>query len=690
VKTVLSIFRDDIRAVSRRFFALAIIVAISFLPALYAWVNIYANGNPYANTGGIKIAVASVDPGIDLGDGTHVNMADEVAEDLRKSDKIGWQFPESAEEAIDGVESGEYYAAVVFEKNFTYNMYNFEQALLDRKAPITYYENAKKNAVASKITETAAQNVQESIKTKYLETVFGVIFDETNDAADKIGAGSTADSVIAQLRDLRDTLRAYDTAISAFTDKSGSVHSGISTARKKLANTRKSANESASSAGSDLAKARSSLVVLQKALEEREKKIEKERKTLENTVNKLNDSALTPAERAALEKQARDQANVLKSDIEGLLASFPADSDSAAVKAISAVLTSMISDLDAISASLSDPVVTSALSEELKKLSQVSLAESVASLITTMDRTLDLMEPLMKSMSSMLGDIDPVLKSADGTVSDLDESLLQMQKLFRGTADKVDDIIAKVEAASGNDKLALLVKLLGGDPEEYAKFFSSLVDVEVEEVYSVASYGAAMAPFYSVLAIWVGGVILVSILKTHIDRKKYPGVTEAQAFFGRFLLFFLIGQAQAAVIVAGDIFLLHCEPVHPWLMWIAAAVSSFVFVMLIYALTLSFGDIGKAMVVVVMVLQIAGSSGSYPIEILPVVFGKIYKFFPFPYAINAMREGLCGTYGNDFIGYLAELLLFAVLALAIGLFVRKPFIAMNDFVTEKIEETEVL
>ena len=690
MKTVLSIFRDDIRAVSRRFFALAIIVAISFLPALYAWVNIYANGNPYANTGGIKIAVASVDPGIDLGDGTHVNMADEVAEDLRKSDKIGWQFPESAEEAIDGVESGEYYAAVVFEKNFTYNMYNFEQALLDRKAPITYYENAKKNAVASKITETAAQNVQESIKTKYLETVFGVIFDETNDAADKIRAGSTADSVIAQLRDLRDTLRAYDTAISAFTDKSGSVHSGISTARKKLANTRKSANESASSAGSDLAKARSSLVVLQKALEEREKKIEKERKTLENTVNKLNDSALTPAERAALEKQARDQANVLKSDIEGLLASFPADSDSAAVKAISAVLTSMISDLDAISASLSDPVVTSALSEELKKLSQVSLAESVASLITTMDRTLDLMEPLMKSMSSMLGDIDPVLKSADGTVSDLDESLLQMQKLFRGTADKVDDIIAKVEAASGNDKLALLVKLLGVDPEEYAIFFSSLVDVEVEEVYSVASYGAAMAPFYSVLAIWVGGVILVSILKTHIDRKKYPGVTEAQAFFGRFLLFFLIGQAQAAVIVAGDIFLLHCEPVHPWLMWIAAAVSSFVFVMLIYALTLSFGDIGKAMVVVVMVLQIAGSSGSYPIEILPVVFGKIYKFFPFPYAINAMREGLCGTYGNDFIGYLAELLLFAVLALAIGLFVRKPFIAMNDFVTEKIEETEVL
>ena len=690
MKTVLRIFRDDIVSVCRRFFALAIIVAISFLPALYAWVNIYANGNPYANTGGIKIAVASVDPGIDLEDGTHVNMADEVAADLKKSDKIGWQFPDSAEEAIAGVESGEYYAAIVFENNFTYNMYNFEQALLDSKAPITYYENAKKNAVASKITETAAQNVQESIKTRYLETVFGIIFDDTNELADEIRDGDTADAVISQLKDLRNTLRAYDSAISAFTGKSSSVHSGIKDTEKKLENTRRTAGESASDAAGDLATARSTLVVLQKVLEEREKKIEKERKELETIINRLNSSGLTPAQREELEKQAREKANVLKADLEGLMVSFPEDSDSAAVKAVRATLASMISDVEAISGAVSDPTVTAALMEELKKLSQVSLAESVEAMIKTIDRTLDLMEPLMVSMSAMLDDIGPVLDSADDTVSDLNASLLQMQKLFRATADKVDNIIKKVEAASEDDKLDLLVELLGGDPGEYAKFFSALVDVDVEEVYSVASYGAAMAPFYSVLAIWVGGVILVSILKTHIDRRKYPAVTEAQAFFGRFLLFFLIGQAQAAIIVAGDIFLLHCEPVHPWLMWLAAAVASFVFVMLIYALTLSFGDIGKAMGVVVMVLQIAGSSGSYPIEILPVVFGKIYKFFPFPYAINAMREGLCGTYGSAFIGYIAELLIFAVLALAIGLFVRKPFIAMNDFVSEKIEETEVL
>ncbi|MBQ6501620.1 MAG: YhgE/Pip domain-containing protein [Mogibacterium sp.] len=690
MRTVLSIFRNDIMSLCRRFFALAIIVAISVLPALYAWVNIYANGNPYANTGEIQIAVASLDPGLDLEDGTHINMAEEVSEDLKTSDKIGWQFPDSAKDAVEGVRSGKYYAAVVFEDNFTYNMYHFEQALLDDKAPLTYYENQKRNAIAPKITETAATTLQQSIKTKYLERVFGFIFDETNEIADELSEGENVDDVIARLEDLRDTLRAYDSAISEFTGKSDSIHSGIKDAKSRLSKASKSAGSSASSAGSDLRKARNTLEVLKKILSNRENRIEKERAELEKITDRINADGISDEEREALKEEAGEMANTLKSDLEGLLALFPESKGSASIMAVRAVLSSMISDVDTLTNAFSDPTALPAITEELKKLSQESLSDSVDSLIATLDRTVDLMEPLMKSMSSMLSGIDPVLDSADKTVSELNSSLLEMQAVFSAAADKIDDIIARVDEVSEGDKLDLLIDLLGGDPEAYAKFFSSLVDVEVEEVYSVASYGAAMAPFYSVLAIWVGGVILVSILKTHIDKKKFPGATETQEFFGRFILFFLIGQLQAAVIVAGDIFLLGCQPVHPWMMWFSAAVTSFVFVLLIYALTISFGDVGKAIVVVVMVLQIAGSSGSYPIEILPPVFGKIYKFFPFPHAINAMREALCGTYRHDFALYLAYLLIFAVVALAIGLLIRRPFLGMNRFVSEKIEETEVL
>ena len=180
-------------------------------------------------------------------------------------------------------------------------------------------------------------------------------------------------------------------------------------------------------------------------------------------------------------------------------------------------------------------------------------------------------------------------------------------------------------------------------------------------------------------------------IRSSLSSPNSSAISElAKYFFGRFLIFFLIGQIQAAVIVAGDIFLLDCQPVHPWLMWFSAAVTSLVFVLLIYALTLAFGDVGKAIVVVVMVVQIAGSSGSYPIEILPVIFSKIYRFFPFPYAINAMREALCGMYNHDYYLYLAGLLVFGVVGAVIGLVVRRPFIGMTKFVSEKLEETEVL
>ena len=199
-----------------------------------------------------------------------------------------------------------------------------------------------------------------------------------------------------------------------------------------------------------------------------------------------------------------------------------------------------------------------------------------------------------------------------------------------------------------------------------------------------------MTPFYSTLAIWVGGVILVAILKVEANPRGLRNVTEGQKYWGKFLLFFFLGQAQAAIIVLGDIYLLNCQVENPWLFWAAAAVTSFVFNALIYSLALAFGDIGKAIVVVIMVVQIAGSSGSYPIEILPDIFSKIYLFFPFPYAINAMREAIFGMYRWDYLIYLGELLIFGAAGIAIGLVVRKPFIKMNRFVEDEMEKSGVL
>ena len=89
-------------------------------------------------------------------------------------------------------------------------------------------------------------------------------------------------------------------------------------------------------------------------------------------------------------------------------------------------------------------------------------------------------------------------------------------------------------------------------------------------------------------------------------------------------------------------------------------------------------------------MQIAGSSGTYPIEILPTFYQKLYVYFPFPYACNALRECVAGMYENTYWIRLGQLLIFAVASLLLGLVIRIPFIEINEFVEERMHDTKIM
>jgi len=702
VKEILHIQRHDLRAVTRSFFAILILIAVAILPALYAWVNIYANMDPYGSTGNIRIAVASRDSGIVDANGATVNKAQEVMDELRESTAIGWQFPDSADDAIEGVRSGEYYAAIIFEKNFTYNMYHFEHAVSDAEVPVTYYENAKKNAVASKITQTAASSLQEKINTKYLQTVFSTIFSEANGIESRLQSEDAIQSVILELTELRDTLLRYDMAVEQFLSVSPETSAALQSAQSKLETLQVPNGAKLTAAQQNLARAQQTVSALDTSFSQKLSDVEKQIADVEAAMEALknSDAAKNTSERV---DSLREKNQVLLATLQSLRALLDDRLNLPGVQSAAAALDLMIlraGGIDSLLSALPEAADASAveqlgsdvtaLCQSMRSSLSNALVPGVNTMISDFSSTLAALTPLLSSLDGMLGNLSDVTDAAGDAITDIDAALRQLRAVLQSAAGKLTEVIDAVQSAEGDQRKEMLLRILGGDADLYGNFFSALSDVDVQEVYSVKSYGAAMAPFYSILAVWVGGVILVSILDTHTDEKKFPHATNAQQYFGRFGIFLLMGQIQAAVIVLGDIFLLDCAPAHPWLMWLSAAVASFVFVLLIYSLTISFGDIGKAIVVVVMVVQIAGSSGSYPIEILPEIFAKIYRFFPFPYAINAMREALCGVYEQDYLVYLLELLLFGALALLIGLVVRRPFLNVNRFVSEKLEETEVI
>ena len=234
MRNIWTVFKTDIRTLSKCFFACVVVVAIALLPSLYAWLNIYSNWDPYGNTGGISIAVASLDEGYTDADGTYENKGDDVVADLREATSINWVIVDTEEEAKGGVESGDYYAAVVIDKQFSRNMYRMLTDWTGKPA-ITYYENAKKNAVATKITDTAVETLKRSISENYLEVVIGGIMEQSNLLAADLTADDPEAAVKGVLYQAQDLLHACGRMMDAFEAAGGSGVSESSAAALEAA-----------------------------------------------------------------------------------------------------------------------------------------------------------------------------------------------------------------------------------------------------------------------------------------------------------------------------------------------------------------------------------------------------------------------------------------------------------------------
>ena len=692
MKTIFDIFKNDIRAITKYIFVLIIVLAVGTLPSLYAWINIYANWDPYTETSNVEVALASRDAGIDLKDGTHVNSADEVIADVKNDKDIAYRPLNDPEEAIEGVRAGRFYAAIVFEDGFTYDMHHFEEAIGDRQPKITYYTNIKKNAIASKITDGVAENLLSDINSNYLKRMLDQYFDDADTAFDEVDTEEAVDTALEQLIGTRNAIHDYSASITQIQSAKGDVTQALNTAQKKLDKGRSKGSADISKAKKELDEAKKTIQAVSKTIDSQAEKLETAINNLKEILDELKGTD-DEQKKQELEEKALEHADRVLTILQELRAILPEDPQTTAGRIAADSMDIMIADTEHIITPLkSDPSLPEIVADadSLEDLLDNDLIPSLKLMLSDIEKALERTKPILKSAGGVLDDIDPVLDSAGTTVDGLDSSLGGLQTTLTSLETKLDDIITKVQNAKDSDRAGMLVDLLGGDSDQYSDFFTNLVEVEAEEYFKPVSYGAAMTPFYSIIALWVGGVMLVTLMNCNVDRRKYPQITETQGFFGRYLIFFLIGQIQAAVIVAGDIFLLHCSPVHPWLMWLSAAITSMVFVALIYALTLAFGDIGRAAVIVIMMIQIAGSSGTFPIEILPDIFDKIYRFFPFPYAINAMRETICGLYGHDFLIYLAQLMVFFLCAVAIGVFIRKPFSGVKQFMYDKMKETEVM
>lgn len=707
---ILRIFMSDAKRLYTNVVAVVVIIGLSVIPCLYAWFNILSNWAPYEEeaTGNLTVAVVSEDMGIEL-KGFELNIGDKIVSGLKENKSINWVFAENSYEAIDGAKSGDYYAAFVIPGDFSKNMISFLGG--DPVHPtITYYENEKKNAIAPKITGKVKTTIQKQVNSTFVST----LAESMVSVGGYLKAGSTGsvtDTAVEKLETLESDLNTAITIMNSYialietsenlmtaADKVGDELDLLTESARSLADSADVAVDSAkdlTDTASDLmtdnlSNVKTDLSVMRNSVDKYAKdvdgkgtaSIEKidELYNLSKALSDFFDASTTDLDYnedlANSKKNVENSFSALTTDLYALKTS--AENGQADSREI---YDNLSKDLD------STEKAVDGLSDSYKK----SVKPDVKSTMTSLSNSINQVKSLLSYSSDSLEDVSTILSGYPDLMGVGKDNLIATRDDLVEMKSELLDVKDDIKNLDQNDQYAMLLRLLDSDPEQIADFISEPVGISSEAIFPVENNGSAMAAFYVVLSIWVGSLILVAVIHTKV--KPIEGVENMktyQEFFGRYIVFFLIGQIQTIITVLGALLYVGIQCVHPFLFYFAMAITSWCYTLLMYSLAYAFEAVGEAIAVVLMVIQVAGAGGTFPIEVLPVAYQVLYKYMPFAYSISAARESIAGTYEYDYWKYLSALGIYIVISLVIGLFVSIPCKKMNAMIKESTEKTDLM
>lgn len=736
MRSIIAILKRDLSRIRGSVVALIVAVGLVIVPTLYAWFNIAGSWDPYGNTGNLKVAVANSDNGY-MSDliPVRVNIGDTVVSALRENDQLDWRFV-SESDAVEGVRSGEYYAAVVIPENFSSRMMTVFSSDAEH-AEIVYYENQKANAIAPRVTDKAASTVRQQIDETFAKTISDVGLATTSSLLEFMDG----DQIAAYAGNLSGTLAG---AITTLRDASGSVDefagllqssTGLLDSTSDLLASASAANENAEALVGDAKTGLSGMhdaldaavAAINQSLKDSAGDYDAAAKAIDEafgaadahvslTVTQLRDASADVAKRASDMRDVQDNILAVERDVEG--SNLPEKLKAELVQKIDIVANTVgnvANQQELLAKHLSDAAASLETGAADARAKAQAVKDGIAEAKGSIGGVKDSYNATLKQQISDLSDAvaDVARRGSDmaddlgATVTDLSHAASALSDDLAGAhavlADASADLVSAaddlqrlkegLDTAVTSGDLDRVRELIGSDPAALADALAAPVALDRQAVYHIKNYGSAMAPFYTTLSIWVAGIVLAAMLKANVDEADVKALGNPrlhELYLGRYAFFALLAFAQATLVCAGDLLFFGIQCEHPFQFMLVGWLAGFVFSNMIYTLTVSFGDIGKAIAVVLLVMQVAGSGGTFPIEMTADFFQAVYPFLPFTHAINAMHAAMAGAYGMEFWIELGTLSLYLIPSLALGLVFRRPVIRANRWIIEKLEETKLM
>ena len=704
MRNIWRIFRADWQRISASVVAVVVIMGLCLIPCLYAWFNIFSNWDPYGPdaTSNIRVAVTSEDEGYELL-GLKLNIGSMVLDGLKSNDQMGWDFVDSREEALEGVRSGKYYAALIVPSDFTGDFVSILDTDL-RHPQIEYYENEKKNAIAPKITNKAKTAVQDEINATVVETVTNAVTTVSSVCkALGLDADDVSQGIIEKLNSAQNSLRTLEETLNAMQTLADQTDSILACAGVVTGDLDSIVS------GNDLSGIQDALDRGIGRLNETEAEIARQLEDIDAQIDVIADdiaAAVGTAEDVAgflagpaqrLDQRLEEQQQRLEK-LRDFAAGYPAVQE----RLGNAIY--RIGELRDLLKTLEDPGQLETWRQEVQaKVDEIrqELREAALRISGSVNQRL---EELNRDVKEKLQTLQSVFDNVSGGLSALGDKLTRYQEAIQSTGTTLGGAIQLSSTLRGDlgqlaqdvdrivtsDGFRRFVEVLENDPEGLADYLSDPVSMETVPVYEITSYGSSMAPYYIMLALFVGSLLTATMLHVNAPMPELFRLRPWQRFFGRYQLFFLIGMIQALVTGLGCIYYIGIQCPYPGLFLLACCVCSLNFTMMNYALVYALDNIGMAASVIIMVIQVAGSGGVYPIDVLPGIFQTLYKFMPFHYGMDMLRETIAGRYENVYWKNLAVMAAMCVLFAVLGMVLYYPARPLNRLIARSKEKSGIM
>ncbi len=712
MKNIFKIYKNDLKDIFTNYALLIILGGLCILPSLYAWFNIKASWDPYGNTGNLAVAVVNEDSGSEIMN-KKVNIGDELVDKLKNNKALGWKFVDK-KKALEGVNNGTYYAYIEIPSDFSKNLTSLVSKDI-KKGTIIYAVNEKINAIAPKITSKGATTIQDEVNQTVVKTVSETvlnIFKEVGIGLEKeLPKLSNLENNLVEVQNkFKNIYKVVNTAVDA-TDKASNIVKDIQKDMPLIKETISNSKNLSSDVKNFLSDSKTGLAQLSPIIKNDLELISQISLNTKNSVSSLIDAINKGSESAPqlidnLSTKLSDLSSTtgtLSNLLENLNKLLPSNELKSTINSLNNItnkLSNSASSLQAIKNQVANgekPPLTN-LNNLLKVVDDINtitssllnnfdsnIKEPINNIVDDGFKVADNVIAILDSAEKKLPNVEDILNSALSFTGDAKEGEEFIKEKLPYAKSIIDNLVDTVKKVNYSNDINELISLLKTDVLERSDFLKQPVNLVEKRLYPIKNYGSAMAPFYTVLSLWVGILLLMSLLSTNVHGDYKP----SEIYFGRGLTFLTLTIIQSIIVSFGDIYLLKVQVLNIPLFILISMFTSIVFTSIVYSLVSVFGNIGKAIGVVLLVIQLGGSGGTFPIQVSPKFFQVVNPLLPFTYAISALRETIGGIYMPNLTKDIFALTIYIIIFILFAILLKKPINKATQKLQDKFNESDL-